>query len=251
MKKIETITISGIEDFIQEMVPTLGFQRIPVYRGHANVDWKILPSLFREEVASTEFKSWAELEAAFMISLKQRGSGEIGFKPDSELEWMSVGQHAGLPTRFSAWSENALAALYFATEETAANEDGAVWRILPGEASFTISHDYEQVPEEARLYRPQNTTPAMLNQKTCYLSHPLPQEDASAESFEELFELGSERLSLAKLIIPAEEKSHLRRRLATMGVDSRTLFPGMTGLCQQIRSEIFSHTDSYEWVFPE
>ena len=251
MREIEIVTIAGIEDFLQEMVPQLGFQRMPVYRGQASGGWRLLPTLFREEVAKTEFRSWADLEAAFLIGLKQRARSELNYEPATELEWMAVGSHHGLPTRLSSWSENALVALFFATEPSHPGEDGVVWRLLPGNTSLLISQDYEQVPEQARLYRPQRPTVAMLNQKTCFLSHPLPKEDASPECFEDYFELGGERLSLAKLIIPASEKSFLRRRLATMGIDHRAMYPGMGGLCRDIREELYSHTDSYEWVFPE
>lgn len=249
MREIEMIRVEGIEQFLQEMVPHLGFQRTPIYRGQASEGWSLLPTLFREEVAKTEFRSWTELEGALLLRLKQRARGELGHEPATELEWMSIAQHYGVPTRFSTWTENALVALYFATEPYC-DDDGVVWRILPGDGNLVISHDYEQVPESPRIYVPQKTTPAMLNQKTCYLSHPLPQEDAAPESFEEHFELGNERIHLAKIVIPAEEKEFFRRRLATMGFDSRTLFPGMAGLCQQIREEVYCHTDSYEWVFP-
>jgi hypothetical protein len=251
MREIETVVIGGIEEFLQEMVPQLGFQRMPVYRGQASSEWKLFPPLFREEVAKTEFKSWSELESAFLIGLKQRGRGELGYEPSTELEWLAQGAHHGLPTRFSNWTENALVALFFATDPSQPGEDGAVWRIMPGDSSLLISQDYEQIPEQARLYRPQRPNAAMFNQKTCFLSHPLPKEDASAESFEDLFELGSERISLAKLIIRAGEKAFLRRRLATMGVDHRAMFPGMSGLCRDVREELYSHTDSYEWIFPE
>ncbi len=251
MREIETVEIAGIEEFLQEMVPPLGFLRMPVYRGQASSEWKLLPTLFREAVAKTEFKSWADLEAAFLIGLKQRGRGELGFEPSTELEWMAQGSDNGLPTRCTNWSENALVALFFATDPSHGNVDGAVWRLMPGDTSLMISQDYEQVPEQARLYRPQRPSAAMLNQKTCFLSHPLPKEDAIPESFEDLFELGGERLSLAKLVIPAGEKAFLRRRLAIMGIDHRSMFPGMRGLCRDIREELYSHTDSYEWVFPE
>jgi len=251
MREIETVEIGGLEDFIQEMIPQLGFQRMSVYRGQASSDWKLFPPLYREEVAKTEFKSWSELESAFLIGLKQRARGELGYEPSTELEWLAQGAHHGLPTRFSNWTENALVALFFATDPSRSTEDGAVWRIMPGDSSLVISQDYEQIPEQARLYRSQRPNATMLGQKTCFLSHPLPKEDASAESFEDLFELGSERLSLAKLIIPASEKAFLRRRLVTLGVDNRAMFPGMAGLCRDIREELYSHTDSYEWVFPE
>ena len=251
MREIETVHIGSIEDFVQEIVPQLGFQRFAVYRGQAAIDWKLLPPLFREAVAKTEFKTWSELESAFLISLKQRGRGELGFEPSIELEWLAQGSHHGLPTRFTSWSENALVALFFATDPTHADEDGVVWRLMPGDGALVISQDYEQIPDQARLYRPQHPNRAMERQQTCFLSHPLPREDAAAESFEDLYELGSEPLSLVKLIIPASEKSFLRRRLAIMGVDHRAMFPGMGGLCRDIREELYSHSDSYEWVFPE
>ena len=142
MREIETIEIAGMEEFLQEMVPQLGFQRNPVYRGQSSGEWKILPPLFREEVARTEFKSWAELEAAFLIGLKQRGRGELANEPATELEWMAIGSHHGLPTRFSSWSENALVALFFATDPSRSEEDGVVWRLMPGDTSLMISQDY-------------------------------------------------------------------------------------------------------------
>lgn len=249
MREIENVLIESVEDFLQEMVPQLGLQRNPIYRGHASDQWSLLPTLFREEVAKTELRSWAELEGGLLQRLKQKAAGELGYEPMTELEWMSIGQHYGLPTRLTTWSENGLVALYFATNPYC-DDDGVVWRILPGDNDFTISHDFEQVPEQVKLYLPQKRTPAMLNQKTCYLSHPLPAEDATPETFEEYFELGTDRLHLAKIVIPASEKEFIRRRLATMGIDSEMLFPGMQGLCRQIRSEVYSHTDAYEWVFP-
>ena len=249
MREIETVVVGSIESLLEEMVPKLGFQRTPVYRGHGKASWSLLPPLFREEVAKSEFRTWAELEAAFLISLKQRARGEIGYDPATELEWMSIGAQHGLPTRLSAWSENALVALFFATDP-AYEEDGAVWRIMPGEAAFSISQDYEQVPEQPKLYRPQRPNQAMQNQRVCFLTHPLPQEDASPETFEEVFELGNDRLVLSKLVIPCEWKGYLRRRLAMMGVDHRSLFPGLAGLCQDLKEEIYTHTDSYEWIFP-
>ncbi|MEM7602992.1 MAG: FRG domain-containing protein, partial [Verrucomicrobiota bacterium] len=248
-REIETIEIENVESFLEEMVPQLGFQRTPVYRGHASMNWKLLPGLFREKLEQTEFPSWSELEGALLMRLKQRARGELGYEPTTELEWMSTAACHGLPTRFSAWTENALVALYFATAPSC-DDDGVVWRILPGDSSLVISQDYEQLPERPRLYLPQKTTPAMLNQKTCFLSHPLPAENAVPESFEEHYELGDDRLHLTRIAIPAEEKGFIRRRLATMGIDAHSLFPGLNGLCAQIRDEVYCHTDSYEWVFP-
>ena len=251
MREIETVVVASIESLLEEMVPRLGFQRTPIYRGQASSEWKLLPTLFREEVARTEHKSWAELESAFLLSLKQQAGGEIGYDPTTELEWRAVGSWHGLPTRFSSWSDNVLIALFFATDPSHPEIDGAIWRIMPGETSFTISQDYEQIPEQVRLYRPQRSNPSMRNQRVCFLSHPLPAEDATPETLEEIYELGTDRIVLSKLVVPASCKPYLRRRLAMMGFDHRSLFPGLGSLCRDLRDEIYCHTDSYEWIFPK
>ena len=116
MREVENIMITSVEDFLQEMVPSLGFQRSPIYRGQASKEWSLLPRLFRKEVERSEFSSWSELESALLLRFKQRAAGELGYDPPTELEWMSAGTSNGLPTRFSSWTENALVALYFAAK---------------------------------------------------------------------------------------------------------------------------------------
>ncbi len=251
MREIETVVVESIESLLEEMVPRLGFQRVPIYRGQASAHWSLLPQLFREDLGKSEHRTWSEFEAAFLISLKRRAAAEIQHDPVSELEWMALGAHHGLPTRLSSWTENALVALFFATDPDHPEEDGAVWRIMPGDASFSVAHDFESVPGRACLYLPQRPDPSMRGQRARFLAHPLPEEDASPETFEDLYELGDDRLVLTKLVIPAEWKGYLRRRLATMGIDRQALFPGLGSLCRDLRDEVFSHTGSYEWIFPE
>lgn len=251
MKEIETVTVGSLETLFEEMLPTLGFQRSPVYRGQACESWSILPSLFRVEVARTEHSSWADVEAAFMMQWKHEAAADLAILPTTELEWMALAARHGLPTRLTNWSENIMVALYHATDPAHAGVDGVIWRILPGDPSFMIGQDYEQLPDAPRLYRPLRPDHAMRNQRTCFLSHPLPTEDAAPETFEECYELGSDRIVLTKLLIPADAKEYLRRRIATMGVDHRAMNPGLAGLSGDLRDRIYCHTDAYEWIYPQ
>jgi len=250
-KEIEIVSAGDVERLIEEMVPRLGYKRTPVYRGQARSDWSLLPTLCREEVAKTDLKCWSELESAFLFNFKQSVGGDVGYEPMTELEWIALGARHGLPTRFTSWSENILVAAFYATDPAFEDVDGAIWRIMPGEASFTVSQDFEQIPDRPCLYRPARPDVAMRNQRVCFLSHPLPKEDAAPETFEELYEFGPDRLVLSKLIIHAGCKGYLRRRLASMGIDHRHINPGLGAVCSDLRNEIYCHTDSYEWIFPE
>jgi len=253
MRAIEDVCVTDLRSYFDEMVPTLAFRRSPIFRGQESIEWRVRPTLFREELERAEFGTWCEIEAALLLNWKERSRGLLKREPSSELEWIALAQESGVPTRFSTWTENGLVALWYATDTTGpyCEQDGVVWRLLPGSADFTISHDYEQVPEQTRVYRPPRTSTATMNQRTCYLSHPLPDENAAAESLEDLFELGDDRLHLARIRIPAGCKEALRAELALTGVDSYFISPDLKGLGGRVREEIYRHTDSYEWVFPE
>lgn len=220
-----------------------------MYRGHARCDWPILPALFREKLEDTGQVCWTQLEAALILNFKQRSPGELGWEPHSELEWLATAQCYGLPTRLTSWSENGLVALFFATAATGDEADGAVWSLLPGDASLVVAQDYEQVPERARFYRPQHGDAARRNQRSWLLSHPLPERDLPPVSFDDYYRGSDERMHLCQIRIPHAAKAGIRRQLAMVGIDSRFLFPGLRGLCRHIQEEMYWHTDSYEWIF--
>ncbi len=248
MREIESTTVWDVEDFIGEVVPPLGFQRHPVYRGQANQKWALIPGLMRTNLRRTEFKNWLDLEASILWKFKQQAFSCLESEPHSELEWISVAQNAGVPTRFTSWTDEALTALYFATQKTADRSPGVVWRILPGDRSLVVSQDHEQVPESARLYQPRFSTDQIRAQSTWFLSHPLPEYDTKALSFEDYYRCGDDFINLAKIVIPAEAKPRIRQTLGSLGVHAAKLFPGLNGIAARIRSELYAHTDSYDWI---
>ena len=252
MKEIESNSIFGMGEFADELVPQTGFRRSPIFRGQRSVEWSIQPRLLREKIKKTEFKNWRNLEAAQLMKFKQRSADELVREPHSELEWRAQAAHKGLPTALSSWTEDATVALWFATAPTKEESDGVVWQLLPGDTSLEIDHDHEQVPERPAIYRPRHRDDAMRNQRVCFLSHPLPEEACDPVPFEDYFRFSKkERMHLYQIRIPHEAKADLRAKLAVMGKDAHFLFPGLGGLCGQIQDEMYSHTDSYEWVFKE
>lgn len=250
MKTIEIIEPGSLESFMEEIVPVMGHHRTPIYRGSAIGAHKVLPALLRTAMKETEFGDWSEFEAALIEKFKLRGRGELKFDPISELEWHIIGSHYGLPTRFTAWTENPLVALYFATAP--GKDGGIVWRLLPGNADLVATQDFQVGPEEYRIYHPRHSNPELLAQRTCFLSHPLPKLDTSPISLEDYYENTDTKdysMHLSKIVIGEEDKAQFRQRLSLLGVDARSLFPGLRGLASQISAEAKFHTGSYDWVF--
>lgn len=248
MRSIETNTIGLLHSFMEEMPPPIGFERNALFRGQASVSWPLLPGFLRLDRLRTQFSSWVELEAAMILKFKHRARPFLEFEPSTELEWLSIAQHHGLPTRLLDWTENGLVALFFATEETADESDGVVWRILPGDSSFTISQDYQHADGKPQIYYPRHLVKRISSQRGCFLIHPLPTVQSAPDSFEQIYRESDLRINLAKIVIPSGSKRTLRTQLASMGIDAYSLYPDLDGLCQQIRAEVFQHTNSYDWI---
>lgn len=77
-----------------------------LFRGHADVDYKLLPSLAREPNSVTREWNYVELAKHKLPDVFRDGM--------SPVEQLALLQHYGVPTRLLDVTENALVALYFA-----------------------------------------------------------------------------------------------------------------------------------------
>lgn len=84
-----------------------------VFRGHADRDYTLVPSVGRGRHTS---KSRAKYESDLFRIFCREAKGYISTLPTNDWEWLSFAQHHGLPTRMLDWTYNPLMALYFAVE---------------------------------------------------------------------------------------------------------------------------------------
>lgn len=84
-----------------------------------------------------------------------------------------------------------------------------------------------------------------MNQNSCFTIHPFPDGITPLTPLEDLFEyegLDTGISILEKFTIPADSK--LKRRmliqLKKLGIDYNSIFPDLTGLCKQIKVDIFT-----------
>jgi len=101
-----------------------------LYRGHANTEWLLQPSVFREGRVGIRNREtlhqWKRMAARFATPA-----------PRNDVEWLVLAQHYGVPTMLLDWTESPLIALFFACYgQDDKEKDGCVWQV-PTARAFT------------------------------------------------------------------------------------------------------------------
>ena len=224
---MDEIRIDSFERYHREVMAP--FSPGALFRGVSHVEYELVPSVGRYlplyEKNGRSLKQLLAHERFALEILEKEVVLHLGRAVHDPWELIVLAQHHGLPTRLMDWSHNPLVALFFAvcsdTDNDAAMyalEAGVVMDIL--DTKEVTMHPLELTA--VRQFIPPHSAPRIVAQASVFTIHNEPTVPWSATD-------------LKKLIIPKELRVQLRAILYKYGITSKSLFPGLDGLCRTIR----------------
>lgn len=90
------------------------------FRGLPNVEWALMPGIARSDKAPSA--GWRpDVEQRLFIDFKRTAHIFEAGMSFSDLDWLALAQHFGLPTRLLDWTDNPLVAAWFAVHDERAH----------------------------------------------------------------------------------------------------------------------------------
>lgn len=250
-----------------------------VFRGQSNSDWNLQTSLERRFIekmgklfASNQIP---KLETEIIEKFKRRAFNYIQNLPEQEdlLEWLSLMQHHGAPTRILDFTYSYYIALYFAVH--GATKDAAVYcinkkvideinldddRFKEYNLADIGSHKFcniilqEQIVSPSimliepylmheRLFRQQGLFAVPFEGRQSFEYNLSLTTDDFRKDLPEFYDLNNNNIScdvinneciMMKITIPKSIHNDIKYELKLMNITSETLFPGIDGLAMSL-----------------
>lgn len=193
-----------------------------IYRGHADIDWKLLPSIGRH--FSGAWDKVSELERKALENFKKKSIPFLKYSPKSDIEWLCLMQHHGCATRLLDFTTNPLIAIFFATDPIV-ESDGEIIIAEYGRSYENVSNDNLFKRKNNFAYFPPHITERIIGQFGCFVYSCDPPNPLDEKQ-------------LHKIRIEQDKKYIIRAELKTIGISQSTLFPGLDGICKDINDSL-------------
>lgn len=196
-----------------------------LFRGQRE-DLPLLPKLARGDVKPAIL----DVEQQMLSEFKMRSRPYLEIQPESDWDWLALAQHHGMATRLLDWTENPLAALWFAVREDPHNDkDGVLWFFLPSDEH--VVDESKVTPFHAPttiIFRPKHITRTIAAQGGWFTAHRYLKHFVALEKDVMYKDL------LVKFTFKAGLFGKLRQQLSLCRVNNASLFPGLNGLCSHM-----------------
>lgn len=226
------------------------------FRGQAKSDWTLKPTFLRN-VRNNQItaKHLVALEAKMIENFKKRAHlyHSHGLLPNNStiLDWATLMQHHGAPTRVLDWTTSPYVALYFAVEKEL-DYDGAIWFFgvhdltkcmerLYGKNYVPGKNEYENIAMDPNakpimhMYHRDQLSERMIAQQSVFTICQNIIADHADIIGEALKTFTKKEYWLWKIVIHKEHKIKILTQLYAMNVNASSLFPGADGVGKSLR----------------
>lgn len=244
-----------------------------VFRGHGDFSWTLSTSLERSAKRSNfDNRAIADIEKIILAKFKKRANSFLSKVPEDNnlLEWFSLIQHFGGPTRLLDFSHSFYVAIFFAVESS--SSDAAIYclnkTLIMQKGKETeigrypkISQEFETseycdnaindgarsplvIITEPRIYNERLAAqqglfavPFEVNQTFEYnLSLTLHPFQKDLPKSKQIYQINDKinDCALLKIRIPISLHKEIRKDLALMNINAATLYPGLDGFARSL-----------------
>lgn len=209
----------------------------PIYRGVSNTKYELITRIGRSMIANRKVRDEKpdfdyvideSLEPAILDDFKRKALPHLVKEPGNDWEWLTLGQHHGLPTRMMDWTTNPLVAAYFAISHEVPVSTGAIY-VLDNRSNLPAAQTSDSPFEIDRVavFDPKHVSTRIAAQSGLFTVHPNPSEAFSL-------------VDLQKWNFSSEGALDVWTKLNIFDVNSATLFPDLDGLAKKVANDFGS-----------
>lgn len=238
-----------------------------LFRGLSNENYELIPGIYREDKKTPNNKlylSWTS-EEGLLQKFIQEASAYVDLPSNDYFHWAEYAQHFGVPTRLLDWTSNPLVALYFACKDR--NDTNAVVWVLhvknydnipDPQAEMMMNKSRRELVDEALhgnagyeyplIYTPSYVDKRMSAQSSYFMvwgKQDIPFEKMFTDDkyWMEIPEkepgfrtYGDQQVKnmLFSIKVFADRKQPILHELDSLGINEKTLFPGLDGIGRYI-----------------
>ena len=242
--ELKIIVINTLREYLDWVEQC--YKRNAYYRGHADIDWRLIPRVFRSPFQGL-------VSECRLLKLASSLAWHELSKYHTYLEKLIFLQHYGLPTRLLDVTFNPLVALYMACCSEN-NRDGVVYvgyryeqdNICLAEITleYLFNHSYIMAKKDLQkfakdnnlafegfckplfIYPPLNS-PRIERQQGAFVMAPYAKNNGIPFDVNDSFD-STNFFEKSKAVIPASNKERILRQLSILGINGASLYQDIT-----------------------
>ena len=256
----DTPPVQSVTEFLKQVEPAARDSThgsFTLFRGQGDASWQLLPGIARPPFKTTDICSDPDdqrdrsKERRLLIVFRDHAPPLLpqwtwaGTEAHVRWKQIVVAQHSRLPTRLLDWTSNPLVALFFATEKPAVpcNHQACAYRDENGFHHSSVSYFKEMETTSVESLARRNKRPPVYDGKKdqqgelSFVRPPDIDHRVTAQSsfFSVSASPGTPLTPEGVILVSASAREEIRKQLNVMGINRKTLFPGLEGLVDHLR----------------